>query len=181
MRATVVLVAAVLVTGACAAAQPESTAAPTPSPAKQVAVGSARVSSTPTPSLPIPTREPTPDIEQMIAAMLEGHFRKLRRDDTGANFVCEKHTVWSTGIGVCLGKGDYPDNLKKISAWRFTYDASDRSKTDTEMRVFAYSTTDPLGVLQSCSGGGCDTEAMPVAQGVRLVEQTAARWIELAR
>ena len=138
----------------------------------------ARLSRTPTPPLSIPTREPTPrpsDIDQMIADRIEGHFEKLRRDYPRARVVCEKQVSWEWGTGVCLVRGDHPDGVKNISAWKFTY-APDPSDRNLEKRSFAYSTADQLGALLSCSGGDCDTREMPVAQGVRLVEQAAARW-----
>ena len=185
---TALLVAAFSVIVACAAPSPPKWQSPPPTatPAHLVQTALARTTATaaarplfprsPTP-LSIPTLEPTPDIERMIDGFLERDFRKVKRDDPRARFVCEKDVFSTVGTGVCLGRGDYPDNLKKVSAWKFTYEASANSTATTEMRTFAYSTTDQFGVLLSCDDRGrCDTEAMPVAEGIRLVEQTAARW-----
>ena len=125
----------------------------------------------------LPTLEPTPDIERMVDDALENHFRKLRQENPGGTYTCEKRVFWTQGTGVCLGRIDRPDGLRQISAWRFVYDVGG-SGTGTELRSFAYSVTEPLGILMSCSGSveDCRREVMPVAEGVREVEQTAARW-----
>ena len=136
---------------------------------------------TPTRGIVMPTREPTPDIEELISRDLEGHFRKLRADDPRARFTCAKRVLYTYGVGVCFGRGDYPDGVKKVSAWRWMYSIGGNSQASTEMELFAYSPADAAGILMSCDSGGCSNRVVSMSEGIRFVEQAAARWNEEVR
>ena len=186
MRIIVLILVALALFSSCTGwAEPVPTptrAVPTPQKQAQsvVATATPRSTSTPrpprTPTVSIPTREPTPNIGQMLEEQMDANFARVKRRDAESQYVCKKKVSGWVAYGMCFGRGTAPPDIKKITLWQWDYYAGDSENTMTVMKVFLYTATDPFGVLQVCANGGCDQEILLKADGIRDIEQEAASW-----